>query len=162
MTDNELKVLLEAAQSLKLNPAELKAVNPFTMQGKVAQSLQMAVQALNPLQAAKWSEQAGQGVSLEAAAVLAGIAPMTKAAHQNLMQISPEYVEQHEAARAKFEADQLAMMTRKADEMAKASGRDPNAAPVFQTWQERSAAEHRQHQQLEAEARRRYSPAGGV
>jgi hypothetical protein len=150
MTEAELKVLLEAAQSLKLNPGELKAVNPFTMQGRVAESLQMAVQALNPMQAAQWAQEAGQGASLEAAAALAGVIPMTQAAHQNLMETSPEYIEQHKAAQEKAEAELLARWDADAKAMAQARGVKADAPPAFRnamhkaSWEQQEFAKRMQ------------------
>jgi hypothetical protein len=148
MTENELKVLLEAAQSLKLNPAELKARNPFTMEGKVAESLQLAVQALDPMQAAQWAQEAGRGASLEAAAALAGVIPMSQAAHQNLMETSPEYVEQHKAAQEKAEAELLAKWDAEAKAMANARGHDADAPRPATNWRERWQQEQQEHQRL--------------
>jgi len=44
VSEKEIKVLLEAAQVARMDPSNLKPLNPFSQNGATAQMLQMAVQ----------------------------------------------------------------------------------------------------------------------
>ena len=160
MTNDELQVLLEAAQALNLRPAELKAVNPFTQQGKVAESLQIAAQSVNPLQAAKWAKEAGQEASLEAAAALAGVIEMTADAHKSLMESDPDYLVGVQEAQARREAELLQRWEAEVEEKEKARGIDSSKPRQPRNWQERWAMEQAALKEREAAARRQVQGAG--
>ena len=49
MSEKEIKVLLEAAQVARMDPSNLKPINPFSQNGTTAQTLQMAVQQVDPI-----------------------------------------------------------------------------------------------------------------
>ncbi len=118
MTDAELKVLLEAASMLKISASDLKPVNPFTQQGGRAELIQTAVASINPSQAARWRQEAGESASLEAAAVRAGLKEMSQAVHQELMQIDPDFITGQEEAKAAWEAKMLHDLEKGAERLA--------------------------------------------
>jgi len=113
---------MEAARVAKLDPSQLKVVNPFSQQGGVAKTMQSAVDKLNPAQAAKWRVEAGESLSLQAAAAQQGITEMTHAAHQELMTLDADYRAGHEESTARLEADALARMESEAAKLAEARG----------------------------------------
>ncbi len=92
MTENELKVLLDAVSLAKIDPAGLKPVNPFTQQGPTAKSLQVAVQEINATQAARWRNEAGESISLAAAAAKAGLVEMSRTVHEELSWLDADYI----------------------------------------------------------------------
>ena len=92
MTDNELKVLLAAAQKAKLDPATLKPQNPFRMEGPTAKTMQIAVAEIDPVQAARWRNDAGHTYSLAAAAARSGITEHTAVTKQELRDTDPDFV----------------------------------------------------------------------
>ena len=137
MKEHEIKVLLEAAQALKKDPSTLKAENPFLMKGAVAEALQMAVESINPQQAAEWRRSAGVGGTLESVAAQAGVIPMTASAHQELMESDPDYATGVREARARREADLLAEMDRKADELrGRTVAETPQARHRWSDWEQ--------------------------
>lgn len=120
MTENELKVLLDAASLAKIDPAGLKPLNPFTQQGPTAQSLQVAVQEINATQAARWRNEAGESVSLAAAAAKAGLVEMSRTVHEELSQLDADYITGQEESAARREADLLASLEKGAADLAAA------------------------------------------
>ena len=103
---------------LKLNTSELKPVNPFTQQGSRAELIQTAVASINPAQAARWRQEAGESASLEAAAVRAGLKEMSQSVHQELMQIDPDFITGQEEAKAAWEAKMLHDLEKGAERLA--------------------------------------------
>lgn len=120
MTENEINLLLRAAQYAKLNPSELKAVNPFTQQGNTAKTMQLAVDALDPVQAAKWRVESGQSASLEATAARAGLLEMNQRTHAELMELDGDYRTGVEESKSRREAELLAAMDAEASRLAEA------------------------------------------
>lgn len=110
MTDNELKVLLAAAQKAKLDPANLKPQNPFRMEGPTAKTMQIAVADIDPVQAARWRNEAGQTYSLAAAAARSGITEHTAVTKQELLETDPDFVTGQMEAKAAWEAKMLGQM----------------------------------------------------
>ena len=110
MDEHQLKILLAAAEQLQLNPDTLQVKNPFLMDGKTAQSIQTAVSAIDPAQAARWRVEAGQSMSLGAAAAKAGLAQMTNRTHEELIQLDPDYLAGAQEAAAVREQKILADM----------------------------------------------------
>ena len=118
MTESELKVLLDAASLAKIDPSRLKPVNPWSQQGPTAQSLQVAVQEISATQAARWRNEAGESVSLAAAAAQAGLSPITPAVHNELNELSADYISGQLEAKARLEAETLDRMAAAANELA--------------------------------------------
>lgn len=118
MSEKEIQLLLTAAQQLKIDPNSLQVKNPFLLQGTTAVSMQTAIAELDPAQAARWRLEAGESLSLGAAAAKAGLAPMTKEAFDNLAQMDPDFLTGVEESRARREADLLKGMEEAASEMA--------------------------------------------
>ena len=118
MTENELKVLLAAAQTAKLDPANLKPQNPFRMEGKIAQSMQIAVEQVDPAQAARWRTEAGATHSLAAAAARIGMIEHTPATKQELRETDPDFITGELEAKAAWEAKMLDRMTEEAAALA--------------------------------------------
>lgn len=122
MNEEELKVLVEAANSLGIPPSKLSATNPYKMKGDVAQSMQMAVEAANPLMAAQWKAESLKQMNLEAAAAKAGVLQMTNGAHQELMSADPDYQQQFVAQQERKERDLLAKWDAAADDLRRERG----------------------------------------
>ena len=120
LNEEQLKALLVAAQTLGINPNELKPSNPWEFQGPRAESIQAAVAQQNPAIAAKWRLEAGQSVSLGAAAARAGIGVMTNAQHQELLELDPDYAAGAQEAQSRREAEILASMEEGASKLAEA------------------------------------------
>jgi len=122
VTDEELQLLLQAACVAKLDPSQLKPINPFTQQGGVARTMQSAVEQVNPSIAARWRVEAGETLSLQAAAAKQGIAQLTNAAHSELMTLDSSYREQHQQNMSKRESELLESMEKGAERLAEARG----------------------------------------
>ena len=60
--------------------------------------MQMAVKEINPAQAARWRIEAGNSVSLAAAAAKAGLTDMNRTAHDELPQLEPDDIVGQEEA----------------------------------------------------------------
>ena len=120
MSEKELQLLVNAAQLARLNPSDLKPINPFSQQGGKATSMQVAVAELDPAQAARWRVEAGESISLESAAAKAGLTPMSRAAHNELSAIDADYITGQEEAKARREADLLASLEKGADQLREA------------------------------------------
>ena len=118
MDDKQLQLLLTAAQQLKIDPNTLQVKNPFLLQGDTAVSMQTAISEIDPAQAARWRIEAGQSLSLGAAAAKAGLTPMTKETFDNLSQMDPDFLVGVEESRARKEAELLKGMEEASAQMA--------------------------------------------
>jgi len=137
MEKHEIKVLLQAAQALKKDPSTLKAENPYLMKGGVAEAIRMAVESINPQQAAEWRKSAGVGGTLESVAVQAGVIPMTASAHQELMESDPDYATGVREAQARREAELLVEMDAAADKLrGKPLSEMPRARHRWSDWEQ--------------------------
>ena len=140
MTDSEIQALLKAAEFAGISTSRLTAVNPFQMQGGVAETMQAAIEATNPIQAARWRGEANPTVRLDVAAAKAGVAPMTNGAHQQLMETDADYAVSVKQAQAKREAELLAEFEQKALELR--GGREFSNEPTgrWATWTKQQSA----------------------
>ena len=118
MSEKEIKVLLEAAQVARMDPSNLKPLNPFSQNGTTAQTLQMAVQQVDPILAARWRNEAGESISLASAAAKAGLRPMTQSTHNELSSLDADYLAGQQEAAARREAQLLAGMEEATAELA--------------------------------------------
>lgn len=118
MTNDEIKILLDAASAARLDPASLKPVNPWTQKGATAETLQMAVQQNFPHMAAQWRIQAGESLSLAATAAKQGLTQMSPNAAKELAELDHDTIVGQQEAAARREADALADMEQKAAELA--------------------------------------------
>ena len=118
MDEAQLKVLLDAAKMAGIPASELKPVNPWSQNGPRAQAMQMAVQNVAPAMAAQFRLDAGQSLSLEAAAVQAGLQEMSKSVFEELNELSPDHIVGQQEAAARREADLLDQMGKAAEELA--------------------------------------------
>ena len=125
MTEAEVKALFNAAKAAGLKTSELKAVNPWTQTGKKASLMQLAVEALDPMAAAGFKQQAGVEVSLEATAARMGITQATPQIHQELMGVDPAYAAAAHQQAIDAEAEYLKRMTAAVEERVKARGEIP-------------------------------------
>lgn len=128
VNEEELKCLYEASRVANIDPMRLKTVNPWTQQGKIAELMQVAVSETNPQLAARWRLEAGESVSLGAAAAKAGLLEMSKAQHQELMELDYDYRTGVEEAQARREADLLASMESKTEQLSEARRKRQEAA----------------------------------
>jgi len=98
LTTEELKAILQAAQSLNIDPTTLTAANPFDAEfGKTqtGQAIRLQLSENNPEMAAQLTQKSGHKQSLAVAAFNAGIMPKTNAIHEELMGSDPTYVKLH-------------------------------------------------------------------
>ena len=92
--NDEIQALLEIARALKIEPKELKAVNPFTQKGPRAEALQLEADQSKPVMAAKWRADAGLTMNLETVAAEAGLIEHTVASKADLAAHSPVAAQQ--------------------------------------------------------------------
>lgn len=126
MTPDELQVLVNAAQMTGNNPDKLKPSNPWLMSGPVAESMQLAVQALDPTLAARWSSEAGNSASLEAEAAKAGLIPLTNRAAESLASTDAAWLKEVQEQATRREAEQLAELETAADTLAARNANGPS------------------------------------
>ena len=102
MNSEQVNLLWRAAQQSGL-PAEslsqLKAQNPYTFSGPVAERLQATVAQLDAVQAREWIAEAGASVSLAAAAAAQGLAPMSPQLQMELDRLAPRTADEQRSAR---------------------------------------------------------------
>ena len=80
LTDKEdIELLMRAAAFTKIPADQLKPEQPWKFEGKTAELLQMATEAINPVKAAQWRSEAGGSISLATQAAELGLQPHTKA-----------------------------------------------------------------------------------
>ena len=118
MNQEQLKCLLDAASAARLDPSTLKPVNPWTQKGNTAETLQMAVQQNFPQMAAQWRVEAGESVSLAAAAAKAGITEMNPSVQKELSALDHDFIVGQQEAAARREADLLASLEQGASDLA--------------------------------------------
>ena len=127
MNEEQLKALLSAAQTLGINPNDLKAENPWKFAGPRAESIQAAIAQQNPGLAAKWRQESGQKLSLGAIAARDGITTMTNAQHEELMSLDSDYAAGASEAASRREAEILASMEEGAAKLAEARQKQQTA-----------------------------------
>jgi len=120
LEEQELKVLLQAAQVARMDPSTLKPKNPWTLQGQTAKTLQLAVSEIDPAQAARWRVEAGETISLASAAAKAGLSPMTQGAHDELSNLDADYIAGQEEAAARRHSQLLDSLEQGANKLAEA------------------------------------------
>ena len=128
MKKDEIQVLLQAADRLKINPSELKALNPWTQKGPRAEAMQMAVLEVNPAMAARWRSESGEEMSLKTVAYEHGLVEGSKEVFDDLRAHSPAFVAQEQQAKETWEQKMLSEMDSKAKELAASRGVDTEAA----------------------------------
>ena len=111
-------MLLDAANLAKIPASDLKPVNPFSQQGERA-SVEIAVEEISASQAARWRVEAGDSVSLAAAAAKAGLTEMNRSVHDELQQLDADYIAGQQEAAAR-RADLLASLEKGANDLAAA------------------------------------------
>ena len=111
MTNTELQVLLEACKAAGIPPHEVRPDNPFTHSGTPrSKMIQVAVESINPAQAAAWRVEAGGSISLATAAAEAQLIPHTQETRADLFRHNPTYVTQKQQEQSDWEANQLKAM----------------------------------------------------
>ena len=102
MTPEQTALLWRAAQQSGLPAdqlASLKAQNPYTFSGPVAERLQATVAQLDAVQAREWISEAGASISLAAAAAAQGLAPMSPQLQMELDRLQPRTADEQRSAR---------------------------------------------------------------
>ena len=117
MNQEQLKCLLDAASAARLDPSTLKPVNPWTQKGGKAEVLQMAVQEHFPQMAAQFRVEAGESVSLAAAAAKAGIVEMNPSVEKELSALDHDYIVGQQEAAARREASLLDSLEQGAEKL---------------------------------------------
>ena len=118
LTDKaDIELLMKAAAFANIPPEQLKPEQPWKFEGKTAEMLQMAVEAVAPEKAAQWRSEAGGSISLATQAAELGLQEHTKATKEDLLKHDPRAVIQARAAQEQWEKDQLAAMEKTAGEM---------------------------------------------
>lgn len=110
MNERELKTLAEAVRRTGLDPHDLQVKNPFTLSGTKAESLQVAVSEVDPVQAAEWKAAAGDGGSLAYALNRAGLMETTERTHRERMELDGDYIESQAQKTAQWEQEMLSNM----------------------------------------------------
>ena len=139
LTDKaDIELLMKAAAFANIPPEQLKPEQPWKFEGKTAEMLQMAVEAVAPEKAAQWRSEAGGSISLATQAAELGLQPHTKATKEDLLQHDPVAVIQDRAAKEQWEKDQLAAMEQAVEKIQIAKyGKplDPNEPNFGGGWQ---------------------------
>ena len=115
LSPKELDLLLRAVKMAGADPNDpkIQPKNPHTLKGPLAEKIQQAAAVLNPELNGEWMRAVGQSpVSLSAAAAQAGVIPMTKDFHQQLMNTDPKYREGFQKKQAAEDAEAMAAMER--------------------------------------------------
>ena len=154
MTPKEIKILHQAALLAGLDASALQVANPFTKGGRQAEFLCAAVQEVDPVQAAQWRVEAGGGISLQAAAVLAGHAEPTPEVLENLYQHDPAFCRDELQRRKAKEADVMAKYEQAAEQgrlqrfMERTGGDEAKARHLLKTENEVHARQQAEQQGL--------------
>ena len=139
LTDKaDIELLIKAAAFAKIPPDQLKPEQPWKFEGKTAEMLQMATEALNPVKAAQWRSEAGGSISLATQAAELGLQAHTKATKEDLLKHDPRAVIQEQAANEQWVKDQLAEMEEQVNKIQTAKyGKplDPNEPNFGGGWQ---------------------------
>ena len=115
------------------------------MQGSVAQSIQMALESLDPAAAADLRVAAGGAMSLATAAAEAGITEHTAATKADLAMHSSTYQKQRKAEADDFERRMLAEFDKQATDMQLRRGYDASQDKPFAShgWQAKAIAKNK-------------------
>ena len=139
LTDKaDIELLMRAAAYAKIPADQLKPEQPWKFEGKTAELLQMATEAINPAKAAQWRSEAGGSISLATQAAELGLQAHTKATKEDLLKHDPVAVIQDRAAKEQWEKDQLAAMEQAVEKIQTAKyGKplDPNEQNFGGGWQ---------------------------
>ena len=129
LQNDELQALIEAAEALKIPLETLKPVNPFRsdLKSPTAQAIQMWLSANRPEMSARLSGNSGHEFSLAAVAAERGLRSHNATTHQEMLENSEIYAQQHKQRVQAEEERILAEMSEQADKMAAARGYDPNS-----------------------------------
>ena len=85
------------------------------------------MQEISATQAARWRNEAGQSVSLLAAAAKAGLTELNRTVHQELSELDADYITGQQEAAARREADLLASLEKGADQLREAREKQQQA-----------------------------------
>ena len=139
LTDKEdIELLMRAAAYAKIPADQLKPEQPWKFEGKTAELLQMATEAINPVKAAQWRSEAGGSISLATQAAELGLQAHTKATKEDLLKHDPRAVIQEQAAKEQWVKNQLAEMEEQVNKIQTAKyGKplDPNEQNFGGGWQ---------------------------
>jgi len=141
---DDIKLLLQSCKQLGIDPGTIECDNPHLRTGKVAESLQMAASALDPVRAATWARDAGKKASLASVSALLGMTEMSRETHENLLAVDPQYVLDCNAHQEQQEQQMLDQMTRDGDALHLENLRvqhGSNAEQVFEREKEAEAAQ---------------------
>ena len=112
LNDKHLPAVVAAAKALGIPLGELKPVNPHTQQGDRARRICMQLEVDHPIANAEMKTEAGEHVTVETAAVRAGLIQMTQSAHQELMRSDADYIQRTNEQAVEREQDLLASLDR--------------------------------------------------
>ena len=139
LTDKEdIELLMRAAAYAKIPADQLKPEQPWKFEGKTAELLQMATEALDPVKAAKWRFEAGGSISLATQTAELGLQAHTKATKEEMLKHDPRAVIQEQAVKEQWVKDQLADMEEQVNKIQTAKyGKplDPNEPNFGGGWQ---------------------------
>ena len=139
LTDKaDIELLMRAAAFAKIPADSLKPEQPWKFEGKTAELLQMATEAINPVKAAQWRSEAGGSISLATQAAELRLQAHTKATKEDLLKHDPRAVIQEQAAQEQRDRDLLQKWTDEVNEIQTAKyGKplDPNEPNFGGGWQ---------------------------
>lgn len=156
LSSADLALLIRAAQAAGLNPAKLKAANPWSFQTGTAVALQAAVAELDPATAERLQTEAGVDLSLGAAAALEGVGDWTPELEAEVQTRRPETYQRLQAEALEAAAEQAfsGWNQREAEALELARQYGYNSARLLQLGHSlaaRKAAQHLEEQQRQQE-----------
>ena len=105
LTDQDLIAIRNATMSAGLDLSKVRPVNPFSLESPTAKGLQMAIEGIDPMAAARLRQSAGISANLEATMAARGLIDHTPATKAELRAHDPEFLrEEQQQAVAGYEA----------------------------------------------------------
>lgn len=160
LTSDDLALLVRAAQAAGVNPARLRAANPWSFEGPKAIAIQAAVAELDPACAERLQTDAGVSLSLGAAAALEGLTEWTPELEREVQIKRPDTYRRMEAEAMEAAVERAfgAWNQREAEARELAAQYRYNASALHDAGHHlaaRLASQHLEQQRQEQEAQRR-------
>ena len=141
MTPQEIQILHRACQAAGVDATKIRGINPFTKSGFTASLLQGAIAEIDPVQAAKWRVDAGQGMNLATMHEIQSGGELSQSAMQDRWNHDPDFVSANLNSREQAEQDLLAKLESETDRLRRQ--RDGDKAVDFQNAKAAAEAEAR-------------------
>ena len=139
MTPKEIQILHQACQAAGVDATKIRGINPFTKSGFTASLLQGAIAEIDPVQAARWRVDAGQGMNLATMHEIQAGGNLSDDALQDRWNHDPEFVVATIHAREQKEQALIEQMDSEVDRLRRQ--RDGDKAVDFQNAKAAAEAE---------------------